>query len=77
MHRLIIQRNGRLLGHFDSDTPWAAEAVSEVATQFSTSDGFHLTYQVARDERRIVESSSQGVRVLSVEHLFAAAELPT
>ena len=76
MHRLTIRRNGRLLGHFDSDTPWAQEAVSEVAQQLSPALGFELTHQVAQTERRIVESSPQGMRVLSIEHHFVSTDIP-
>ncbi|WP_448681537.1 cytoplasmic protein [Pseudomonas nicosulfuronedens] len=68
-YRLIIQRHGQLLGHFDSDLPWAREAVRAIAESLDGQD-FDLELQVADSERRLLESSPAGIKVLASEPLF-------
>lgn len=76
IHRLTIQRDGRHLGHFESEAPWAADAVREFAALLQTVDGLQLRYEVAEQARRIVESGPTGVRILSVQPIFSPAALP-
>jgi len=73
-YRLIIQRHGRLLGHFDSDLPWAREAVRAIADALG-GQGYALELQLADSERRLLESSPQGIRLVSSEPLFRPAAL--
>lgn len=73
-YRLIIQRHGQLLGHFDSDLPWAREAVRAVATALGE-QGFDLELQAADGERRLLESSPEGIRVLACEPLYRPVPL--
>ncbi|MCP1624994.1 cytoplasmic protein [Pseudomonas nitroreducens] len=68
-YRLIIQRHGQLLGHFDSDLPWARDAVRAIAESLG-GQGFDLELQVADSERRLLESSPEGIRVLASEPLY-------
>ncbi|MBG6290150.1 cytoplasmic protein [Pseudomonas nitroreducens] len=68
-YRLIIQRHGRLLGHFDSDLPWANEAVSSIACCLGEL-GYGLELLVADSERRLLESSPEGIKVLSSVPLY-------
>ncbi len=68
-YRLTIQRHGQLLGHFDSDLPWAREAVRAIAESLDGQD-FDLELQVADSERRLLESSPAGIKVLASEPLF-------
>ncbi|MEK7694813.1 MAG: cytoplasmic protein [Pseudomonadota bacterium] len=74
-YRLNIWRHDRLLGHFDSGTPWAAEAVKDVAGRLGAADGYRLELLVATDERRVLESGPGGVRVLGIEPLFVKTSL--
>ena len=76
IHRLIIHRNERLLGHFDSDVPWSLEAVQDIAARLPEADGYRLELLVASGERRILESSPSGVRVLASDPLLTPATLP-
>jgi hypothetical protein len=68
-YRLTLQRHGQLLGHFDSDLPWARDAVRAIA-QALDGQGFDLELQVADSERRLLESSPDGIRVLASEPLY-------
>lgn len=68
-YRLIIQRHGQWLGHFDSDAPWAKEAVRSIAGCLGEL-GYGLELQVADSERRWLESSPSGIKVLASEPLY-------
>ncbi|MGE8362780.1 cytoplasmic protein [Pseudomonas sp.] len=72
--RLTIHRQDKLLGHFESDAPWAADAVRELATTL-TDAGYDLALLVADSERQLLESSPEGIRVLSREPIFKAVPL--
>ncbi len=69
-HRLNIWRHGRLLGNFDSSTPWASEAVLDIAARLGEADGYRLELLVSKDERRVLESGLNGVRVLFSDPIF-------
>ncbi|MFS2122719.1 cytoplasmic protein [Pseudomonas sp. Pseusp97] len=73
-YRLIIHRHGQLLGHFDSDLPWARDAVRAIA-QSLDGQHFDLELQVADSERRLLESSPAGLKVLASEPLFRPVPL--
>jgi hypothetical protein len=74
-YRLIVHRHGRLLGHFESDTPQSLEAARDIAACLHASDGYRLELLVADGERRLLEGTPQGLRVLSREPLFKPASL--
>ena len=75
-HRLVIWRHERLLGHFDSTTPWSEEAVKDIAGHLHASDGYRVQCLVAHSERRLVESGPAGIRVLGIEPDFQPTTLP-
>lgn len=70
-YRLVIHRHDRLLGHFESGTPWSHDAIKDIAAHLSEADGYRLEFLVASGERRLLESRPDGVRVLSSELLFS------
>lgn len=74
-YRLVIYRHDRLLGHFESHTPWSREAARDIAARLSADDGYRLELLVADGERRLLESTPQGLRVLSREPEFKPASL--
>ncbi len=76
-YRLIIRRYDRLLGHFESSTPWSREAVEDIAARLGTGDGYQLELLIADGERRLLESSPDGIRVLSIEYQFKTVALGT
>jgi len=69
-HRLVIHRHGKLMGYFESATPDAEQAVREVASALSMSEGFSMDMQVATGERRLLESTPDGIRLLSRQPIF-------
>lgn len=62
------------MGHFDSETPWAEDAIQEIGRCLSEA-GFTLDLLVADNERRILESGPEGIRVLHSEPIFKSAAL--
>lgn len=75
IYRIDIRRHGRLLGHFESATPWSLEATRDIAATLGKADGYQLTFALARDERRLVESGPNGMRLVSSEPLFVPTTL--
>ncbi|WP_460126078.1 cytoplasmic protein [Pseudomonas sp. S2_C03] len=74
-HRLIIRQHDKLLGHFDSSTPDARDAIREIASRFPESEGFEVQLFVAQQERRLLESGPEGIRLISIEPVFTSAAL--
>ncbi|CAM4275833.1 cytoplasmic protein [Kerstersia similis] len=72
-YRLIIQRHGKLLGHFESAVSWSRDAIADIASRFPLADGYQLELLIEDGERRIVESTPAGVRLLSREPFFKPA----
>ncbi|MFC4487679.1 cytoplasmic protein [Tepidiphilus baoligensis] len=70
IYRIVIFRHGRLLGQFDSETPWAAEAVHDLLQRLPEQEGYRTELFVAHDERRLIESGPGGLRLLGREPLF-------
>ncbi|MDR2154052.1 MAG: cytoplasmic protein [Burkholderiaceae bacterium] len=69
-YRLMIHQRDRLLGHFESGTPYSEDAIKTIATSLNQCEGYRLELLVACGEKRLVESTSQGVRLLYSELLF-------
>lgn len=74
-YRLVISRHGRLLGQFDSETPWAGEAIRDLLQRLPAGDGYRTELFVAHDERRLLESGPHGLIVLGREPLFQPVTL--
>ncbi|WP_249364535.1 cytoplasmic protein [Pseudomonas aeruginosa] len=55
--------------HFDSETPWADEAIRDLLQRLPECDGYHTELFVAREERRLLESGPGGLTVLGREPL--------
>lgn len=74
-YRLVIHQQDRLFGHFESSTPWSAEAVKAIAACLNQCEGYRLELLAAYDERRLIESRPEGLRVLYSELLFKPSPL--
>lgn len=74
-YRLLVQQQDRHLGHFDAEGAEALQAIHRIAALLRPEDGFQLELLVAHDERRLLESGPEGLRVLSREPLFHPASL--
>ena len=70
-YRLFVYRHDKPLGHFDADSVDALDAVRDIAARLPAQDGYRLELAVAHDERRLLESGPDGLRVLAREPLFA------
>lgn len=69
-YRLVISRHGRLLGQFDSDTPWADDAIRDLLQRLPVRDGYRTELFVAYEERRLLESGPHWVKILGREPAF-------
>ena len=76
-YRLVIYRHNRLLGQFDSETPWAEDAVRDLLGCLPKQDGYHTELFVAHDERRLLESSPEGLRVVARDPIFEPRPIST
>ena len=65
----MVHRDEKLLGHFDSITPWAQEAVQEIADCLSAA-GYGLELMISDSERRILDCGPEGIRVMHSEPIF-------
>ncbi|UUT22917.1 cytoplasmic protein [Pseudomonas sp. T8] len=72
--RLIVRKSDKLLGHFESDTPWAADAVQDISRCLSEA-GYTLELLIADGERRLLESGPKGIQVLYSETIFKSTAL--
>ncbi len=73
-YRLMVHRNTKLMGHFESATPWAQDALQDIARCLAEA-GYDLELLVAESERRLLDSGPDGVRIVSSEPIFKAATL--
>ncbi|VVO54182.1 cytoplasmic protein [Pseudomonas fluorescens] len=72
--RLTVRKSEKLLGHFESDAPWAEDAVQDIAHCLSEA-GYTLELLVADGERRLLESGPEGIRILSSKPIFKSTTL--
>ena len=73
-YRLMVHKHDKLLGHFESDTPWAREAVRDIS-RCLVEAGYELKLLVSNSERRLLDSGPDGIRVLSSEPIFKNGSL--
>lgn len=76
-YRLVISRHGRLLGQFESETPWAEDAIRDLLQRLPGRDGYRTERLVAHGERRLLESGPDGLKVLGREPLFQPIPVAT
>lgn len=74
-YRLVIFRHGRLLGRFESDTPGAREAMLDLLQRLPEEEGYRTESFVAHDERRLLESGPDGLRVVGRDPIFVPLQL--
>ncbi|MGY6270597.1 cytoplasmic protein [Achromobacter denitrificans] len=72
VYRLVIKRNGRLVGHFETTAASTLDDCIDIASRLPSQDGYRLDIQVADGERRLLESTPAGIRLLASEILFRA-----
>jgi len=72
VYRLVIKRDGRLIGHFESTAASALDDSRDIAARLPAKDGYQLSLLVADGERRLLESTPQGIRLLASESVFVS-----
>lgn len=70
VYRLVIKRDGRLIGHFESTAASALDDSRDIAARLPAKDGYQLSLLVAEGERRLLESTPHGIRLLASENLY-------
>lgn len=74
-YRLQIWQNDRLWGRFESEGPQAKLAIQEMCHRLPAGEGFEYKLFIAHDEKRIIESSPAGIRLLAAEVLYEEQDL--
>lgn len=75
-YRLIIHCHGVRWGQFDSDGPGARDHLVALAGRLPAQDGFHLQWQQAVGERRVLHSGPDGLKVLSSAPVYRDMTAP-
>jgi hypothetical protein len=68
--RINVWKNKRLWCRIETDCPWADEVVYDLLTKLLVEEGYSFEFFMATDERRIIESSKDGVRLLVREPIY-------
>ncbi|WEJ86781.1 MAG: cytoplasmic protein [Klebsiella huaxiensis] len=69
-YRLVVRQQGRVVGHFDTSGSEALEDACEVSSLFGAVGGYQCDLLVSDSEKRILESSPEGMKVLSREKCY-------
>ncbi|GAA3557133.1 cytoplasmic protein [Marinobacter xestospongiae] len=73
-YRLAIWHNEVFLGHFQTDTPAAREAVRHIVQCLEQAGSMRWQLEQAQDEQRLLSTGPKGVRVISSEPVFCAID---
>lgn len=69
-YRLVIRQQGRIVGHFDTTWEAALEDACMARSLFGLAGGYQCELLVSDGERRILESTPEGLRLLSREKCY-------
>lgn len=70
-----VWKNKHFWCRIETDYPWADEVVQDVLNHFHAEEGYAFEFFMATDERRIIESSHDGVRLLVREPIYQAINI--
>ncbi|MCT7361137.1 hypothetical protein [Thalassolituus pacificus] len=68
--KILLWQNQSLLGQFESAANAGHELIQQIRSRFPQEAGFRTEVMVASDEKRIIESSRQGIRLISREVIY-------
>lgn len=74
-YRIIVWKDLRLWCRIDSHGPFAKEAMKEMLALLSAQDGYSVEIQISHDDKRILETGPNGIRLLATEPIFNTVEL--
>ncbi|CAM3073558.1 hypothetical protein SB6411_01484 [Klebsiella spallanzanii] len=69
-YRLVVRQQGRVVGYFDTTGSEALEDACEVGALFGAVGGYQCDLLVSDSEKRILESSPEGMKILSREKCY-------
>ena len=70
-----VWKSKRLWRRIEIDHPWAEDVVHDLLTKLLIEEGYSFEFFIATDERRIIESSKNGVRLLVRKPLYKPVSL--
>ncbi len=68
--KILLWQNQSLLGQFESAANTGHELIQQIRSRFPQEAGFRTEVMVSSDEKRIIESSRQGIRLISREVIY-------
>ncbi|WP_336369333.1 cytoplasmic protein [Rahnella perminowiae] len=75
-YRLAITKQGQPIGNLDSCGKTGAELAGLIASLLAGMPDWEFTWWESDSEKRILESSPDGIRILSSEKLYRASARP-
>lgn len=69
-HRLSVYLNDTLLGNLDCQSNQAEALITKLQSILSAEEGWSSVRWVSDQEKRILESSPAGIKLMSSEKLF-------
>ncbi len=69
-HRLNVYLNENLIGNLDCQTPHAAALIAKLQSVLAAEEGWSSVRFVSDQEKRILESTPSGIKLISSEKLF-------
>lgn len=69
-HRLSIYRNEILVGNLDCQGHQTEALITSIQKALSVEDGWSSVRRVSDQEKRILESSPTGIKIISSEKIF-------
>lgn len=78
MHKqylILVWKNKRLWCRVEVDCPWSNEVVRDILSRLPAKNGYSFEFFMAVDERRIIESYQDGVRLLVREPVYKPVSL--
>jgi len=70
-----VWKNKRLWCRIETDYPWADEVVQDILKNLLVEEGYAFEFFMATDERRIIESSHDSVRLLVREPIYKSISI--
>lgn len=74
-YRIVVWKDFRLWCKVDMHGPIAKEAMEEMISLLNAQSGYSVELQISHDDRRILETSPSGTRLLAVEPIFTTVEV--
>ncbi|KGT88073.1 hypothetical protein [Enterobacter cancerogenus] len=72
-HRLSVYLNNNLVGNLDCESHQADALITKIQNALSAEEGWSTVRWVSDQEKRILESSPAGIKLISSEKLFRQA----